>query len=263
MSASTPSLPLLSPPLILLSLIMFLSFIPYPTTPVISDAKAGLAEGLYSMLRSRRASLKPIALIQHWSCTAPATSRWFRRSSSTTEQTQEVQVHASCRSSRCSMSVRARLLWARDLVARNTRAHLALASAAEHGRGKVKLLLHHSESFSSPVPQSLILGALDYLIGQEPHFVTVDRGHKHESSNTSEVCIWLSSRDADDLSGWHPPSPPQPPRDGPDGGDDDHDVHPRRGRSPPSAQHDPWSGASDPWSQRPPPSKQPRYTYKG
>ena len=78
------------------------------------------------------------------------------------------------------MSVRARLLWARDLVAANTRAHLAIASAAEHGRGKVKLLLHHSETFSSLVPQSLILGALDYLILQEPFYVTVDRGHKHD-----------------------------------------------------------------------------------
>ena len=164
------------------------------------------------------------------------------------------------------MTVRARLGWIRDCIIAGSRVHIALSAAAEHNRAKAKIIVHHGEA-ASAIARVISLGAIDFLLQLEPAFVSVDRGHHHTGSNSSEVCLWFSEQPVVAPRGWHDGPPGVPPRPS---GDDSRDR--RRGRSPPAGDNtDPWqTPGADPWSpsnaaaasaaasQRSPPRKAPR-----
>ena len=99
------------------------------------------------------------------------------------------------------MVVLARLTWARRLAANGVPLHISVSSASEVGKGKAKLILAHGGTPVADTVRDIVLAQLDNIIALCANYVTVDRGHRHIGSNTSEVAVWFSARPADGNGG--------------------------------------------------------------
>ena len=89
------------------------------------------------------------------------------------------------------MVVSARLRWVRQQVEEGAVAYFTFGSAAAHGRGKVKIMIQHSATRTSPIARSLLLDALASVEKRAAVSSVVDRGHKH-SNGCSEVALWFT-----------------------------------------------------------------------
>jgi len=90
------------------------------------------------------------------------------------------------------MVVAARLAWARRLIQQGTLARLSVSAATKKGMGKLKITIHHKEAPTSQLVRTLLLDMLEAVILQADRLVCVDRGHRHATTNISEVSVWLS-----------------------------------------------------------------------
>ena len=90
------------------------------------------------------------------------------------------------------MVVAARLVWSRRLIQQGTLARLSVSAATKKGMGKLNITIHHSEEPTSQLVRTLLLDMLEVVILQADRFVCVDRGHRHATTNVSEVSVWLS-----------------------------------------------------------------------
>ena len=118
----------------------------------------------------------------------------------------------TCEDPRRPMVVQARLEWIRRLIASGAHAQVVISSAAENGKGKFKIIVAHGMPPTPPVVREILTAQIDHLLSQSRWYIAVDRGHRHASTNTSEVNIWLA--------------PFPQPVSGASGGDDfDYDGH--------------------------------------
>ena len=85
----------------------------------------------------------------------------------------------------------ARLRWVRQQVEEGAVAYFTFGSAATQGRGKVKIMIQHTATRTSPIARSLLLDALASVEKRAAVSSVVDRGHKH-SNGCSEVALWFS-----------------------------------------------------------------------
>ena len=85
----------------------------------------------------------------------------------------------------------ARLRWVRQQVEEGAVAYFTFGSAAAQGRGKVKIMIQHTATRTSPIARSLLLDALASVEKRAAVSSVVDRGHKH-SNGCSEVALWFS-----------------------------------------------------------------------
>ena len=142
------------------------------------------------------------------------------------------------------MVVAGRIAWARRAILIGVPAQIGISCAADGGRAKLRIRLHHGLAATSPVVREVLRQQLDLIEGMVRRYVAVDRGHHHTGANVSEFSIWL-----DAFPNVQPPDSGDLPPDGNDG-DGYSGNRPRRGRSPPTdSAADPWqNGGADPWS---------------
>lgn len=131
-------------------------------------------------------------------------------------------------------------------------AHISVSQGADGGIGKIKILIHHDAPSTSAGARALLVSTLDAVAQQISAGVSVDRGHRHSSTRTSEICVWLRRPLHEQSAQRTPPLRFDDDRGngddpGDDMDDDDTNTHPRRGRSPPPS-GDPWQRGADPWT---------------
>ena len=85
----------------------------------------------------------------------------------------------------------ARLRWVRQQVEEGAVVYFTFGSAAAQGRGKVKIMIQHTATCTSPIARSLLRDALASVEKRAAVSSVVDRGHKH-SNGCSEVALWFS-----------------------------------------------------------------------
>merc|ERR1712194_142470 len=130
-----------------------------------------------------------------------------------------------------SMVVLARLQYVREQIMNGAWVSIAALPGTHESRTKLRIQIRHGARAPMPEAQALLLAMVGSIEASVAITISVDRGHWHHQSNTSEIGVWLTprpplsrslSRDGDDDDG--PPS---------SGGGGPRSWHPRRGRSPP------------------------------
>ena len=69
--------------------------------------------------------------------------------------------------------------------------HVAVSSAAQHGRAKIKIIISGQDGCTSAITRATIGAVLGSIAELVKRNVAVDRGHKHSDGST-EVSIWVS-----------------------------------------------------------------------
>ena len=118
---------------------------------------------------------------------------------------------------------------------------IAVLPSTVESKTKVRVDIRHGARAPMGETQALLLAVFGASEASAALTISVDRGHRRHSANTSEVGLWMTPRQ-------HQPRARPDDGDGPsDGGSGPGGRPPRRGRSPPS--DDPWfRSRGEPWS---------------
>ena len=92
----------------------------------------------------------------------------------------------------CAMVVAARLDWMKLCITNGMHVRLAISPAAYPSKCKITATVEPSRPRLQDAAKSTMLQMLDAITAACALHVVVDRGHKHSSSNSSEVAFWLT-----------------------------------------------------------------------